>query len=70
MWVLPPGIHLYNNLSYTTREHQWRTVLSVIIDILTNEARGRVKNYLLQQAVGSGKTMTIACLALMLTKLV
>jgi superfamily II DNA or RNA helicase len=53
------------------RQHQVRSIVKIIADLASFEHKdkGKVRNYLIQQAAGSGKSLTIACLALVLYKM-
>lgn len=84
------------NAQIAPREHQWKTCVSIISDLQTNNSQetnntitgntlslssnGKSnkkiinnnesgKNYLIQHAAGSGKSLTIACLVVQLYNL-
>eukprot|EP01132_Coremiostelium_polycephalum_P010262 gene10262-12586_t len=53
--------------SLKPRDHQWKTIVSIIKDLVHPQhnksfQNGKRYNYLIQHAAGSGKSLTIACL--------
>lgn len=67
------------NAQLAPREHQWKTCASIITDLQENlggntkqpliQSETNGKNYLIQHAAGSGKSLTIACLVVQLHNL-
>lgn len=60
----------WRNAQIEPREHQWKTCAKIIEDINSPPAGSNPgKNYLIQHAAGSGKSLTIACLVVQLYNL-
>eukprot|EP01126_Amoeba_proteus_P057194 TRINITY_DN7262_c0_g1_i2.p1 TRINITY_DN7262_c0_g1~~TRINITY_DN7262_c0_g1_i2.p1 ORF type:complete len:103 (+),score=16.88 TRINITY_DN7262_c0_g1_i2:154-462(+) len=63
--------YLFSKAKLVPRDHQWRTICKILVDLAaTSGGQKKFRNYLIQQATGSGKSLTIACLTYCLTKMV
>jgi hypothetical protein len=53
--------HAFKRNGYTPRNHQVKTIVKIVGDLASYEHtdKGKVRNYLIQQAAGSGKSRII-----------